>query len=141
MSTLESAIAIAARAHAGQHGHAGHPYILHPLRVMLAVDDPIDRVVAVLHDVVEKTDTTAADLARAGFSDEVLRAVELLTRAEGDDYFEHVLGTTSNRHSLAVKIADLRDNLATTLSLPAGRRDAERIARYRKALELLGVDA
>lgn len=106
---------------------------------MLAVDDSIDRTVAVLHDVIEKTATTRADLARAGFSDEVLRAVELLTRADGADYFEHVVGTTANRHALAVKIADLRDNLAATLAVPTGERDEERVARYRKALSLLGV--
>lgn len=141
MSTLERAVALAAEAHAGQRGHAGHPYILHPLRVMLAVDDPVDRIVAVLHDVLEKTDTTRADLERAGFSEEVVRAVELLTREDDRDYFEHVLGTTSNRHALAVKIADLRDNLGTTLSLPPDRRDEAGISRYRKALGLLGAPA
>jgi (p)ppGpp synthase/HD superfamily hydrolase len=37
MSTLEHAIAIAAKAHTGQVDKAGAPYILHPLRMMLAL--------------------------------------------------------------------------------------------------------
>ena len=53
MSTLEKAIAIAAEAHAGATDKAGAPYILHPLRVMLKVNSPEERIVAVLHDVVE----------------------------------------------------------------------------------------
>ncbi|MFI5230511.1 MAG: GTP pyrophosphokinase [Gemmatimonadales bacterium] len=141
MSTLERAIGLAAEAPAGQRGEDGDPYILHPLRVMLRMDDPVDRVVAVLHDVLEKTPTTQADLTRAGFSDDVLRAVALLTREGNDeDYFEHVVGTAGNRHAHAVKIGDLRDNLASMLALPEARRDEERTGGYRKALALLGVD-
>jgi hypothetical protein len=55
MSTLEKAIEIAARAHAGQIDKAGAPYVFHPLRLMLAVSGPYERMVAVLHDVVEDT--------------------------------------------------------------------------------------
>lgn len=40
MATLERAIELAARAHAGQVDKAGAPYILHPLRLMLAVGTP-----------------------------------------------------------------------------------------------------
>ena len=53
MSTLERAIAIAAEAHAGSPDKGGAPYVLHPLRVMLAVRTMDERIVAVLHDVVE----------------------------------------------------------------------------------------
>jgi len=53
MSTLERAIAIAAEGHAGQLDKAGAPYVLHPLRLMLAVKTLDERIVAVLHDVVE----------------------------------------------------------------------------------------
>ena len=52
MATLERAIAIAAAAHAGQVDKAGQPYILHPLRVMLRVHTPEERMAAVLNDVV-----------------------------------------------------------------------------------------
>jgi hypothetical protein len=58
MSTLEHAIALAACAHAGQVDKAGQPYILHPLRVMLRLSGADERIVAVLHDVVEDTPRT-----------------------------------------------------------------------------------
>src|SRR5437899_1974881 len=80
LSTLERAIALAARKHEGQLDKAGAPYILHPLRVMLRVESLEQKMVAVLHDVVEDTGTTLLDLAREGFSPSVVRAVEALTR-------------------------------------------------------------
>jgi (p)ppGpp synthase/HD superfamily hydrolase len=52
MSTLERAFSIAACAHTGMTNKVGAPYILHPIRVMLKVDSPEARIVAVLHDVV-----------------------------------------------------------------------------------------
>jgi guanosine-3',5'-bis(diphosphate) 3'-pyrophosphohydrolase len=58
MSTLERAICIAASAHAGQVDKAGAPYILHVLRVMLAMSSEEERIVAVLHDVLEDTPWT-----------------------------------------------------------------------------------
>ena len=66
MSTLERAIAIAATAHAGQKDKGGHPYILHPLRVMLALQKEDERIVAVLHDVVEDTKITRPFCVRRG---------------------------------------------------------------------------
>ena len=73
MSTLERAIEIAARAHAGQFDPAGEPYILHPLRMMLTLHSPESRIAAILHDVVEKSgDWTLERLRIEGFSAEVL---------------------------------------------------------------------
>ena len=68
MSTLERAIAVAARAHEGQYDKGGAAYILHPLRVMMRVSTPEQRIVAVLHDVIEDTPLTLSDLAREGFA-------------------------------------------------------------------------
>jgi (p)ppGpp synthase/HD superfamily hydrolase len=65
--TLERAIAIAAEAHAEQVDKAGAPYILHPLRMMLAVTTPVARMAAVLHDVVEDTSVTLEQLRAEGF--------------------------------------------------------------------------
>jgi hypothetical protein len=83
MSTLERAIVIAAEAHAGMTDKAGAPYILHPLRLMLALSDASDRIVAVLHDVVEDCDGwTLARIRSEGFSEEVIEALESVTPAE-----------------------------------------------------------
>ena len=61
MATLERAIEIAKTAHAGQFDKAGKPYIFHPIRVMLRVHNEFEKMVAVLHDVVEDTPITLED--------------------------------------------------------------------------------
>ena len=83
MSSLEEAIAIAARAHAGQVDKARQPYILHPLKVMLRLQATDERIAAVLHDVVEDTPITLDDLRAAGFSPAVITAVDALTKRPG----------------------------------------------------------
>lgn len=50
---LHRAIEIAAEAHRDQTDKAGAPYLLHPLRVMMSLDTDEERIVGVLHDVVE----------------------------------------------------------------------------------------
>ena len=74
MSSLERAVEIAAQAHAGQKDKGGAVYLLHPLRVMLSLDDATEaeRIVAILHDVIEDSDDWTSDrLLEEGFSQEV----------------------------------------------------------------------
>ena len=80
MSTLERAIALAARAHEGQTDKAGAPYILHPLRVLLAQTTDPARMVAALHDVVEDCGITLDDLRAEGSAEEVVQGVAAVTR-------------------------------------------------------------
>ena len=75
MSTIERAIEIAAKGHAGVIDKGGNAYIFHPLRLMFAVNKPFEKIAAVLHDVVEDTPTTLDDLKREGFHEDVLAAV------------------------------------------------------------------
>lgn len=84
MSTLERAIAVAARAHEGQQDKGGTAYILHPLRVMLRVQTTEQRIVAVLHDVLEDTSMSLSDLAREGFALKILAAVQALSRRDDE---------------------------------------------------------
>ena len=109
-ATLEDAIALSATAHAGQLDKIGEPYILHPLRVMLGLNDPMALMAAVLHDVVEGTAIKLADLKKAGFDDEVLAAVDCLTKREGELYEDYLARVKPNAIALRVKSADLRDN-------------------------------
>ena len=69
---LEKALILAAKAHTGQVDKGGAPYILHPIRVMLACEGEKEKIVALLHDTLEDTALTAADLRRAGFSEEIV---------------------------------------------------------------------
>ncbi len=134
--TLERAIAIAAEAHAGDVDKAGGPYVLHPIRVMLRLASPEERIAAVLHDVVEDTDWTLEGLLAEGFSPEVVEAVDALTRREEESYEEFVLRVARNPIGLRVKLADLEDNLDLTRIASPTENDYARMERYRSALAI-----
>ena len=138
MSTLERAIAIAAEGHAGQVDKAGAPYILHPLRLMLAVSTIDERIVAVLHDVVEDCPGWTFDRLRGeGFSDEVITALQAVTNREGESYEEFVLRAAADPIGRRVKLADLHDNCdLSRIALPT-QRDFDRIDKYRRAIALI----
>ena len=137
MATLERAIEIAAKAHAGQVDKAGAPYVFHPLRMMLAVSSPEARMAAVLHDVVEDTDVTFEQLQAEGFPTPVLEAVEALTRREGEDYEVFIRRVAPNPVAREVKLADLRDNSDLSRIAEPTERDRERIEKYRRAIAYL----
>lgn len=81
---LDKAILIATKSHQGQIDKAGQPYILHPLRVMFSRKNETERICAVLHDVIEDTDITLDCLRNEGFSEEILIALDALTRRESE---------------------------------------------------------
>jgi (p)ppGpp synthase/HD superfamily hydrolase len=137
MSTLERAIAIAAGAHEGQRDKGGAPYILHPLRVMLAMSSDEDRTAAVLHDVLEDTPWTADALRREGFSDAVVDAVESLTRRAGETFDDFILRARSNAIARRVKLADLADNMDLGRIREPTAADRDRILRYERATATL----
>lgn len=136
---IRRAIEIARAAHAGQTDKAGQPYILHPLRVMDACPGEAQRIVAVLHDVVEDSDWTLDSLRAEGLPDDLAIALDAVTRREGEDYLDFVRRAGRNGIARAVKIADLRDNLDMTRIASPGEADRRRMARYRQALEILGA--
>ena len=136
MSTLERAIQVAAEAHAGQPDKAGEPYILHPLRVMLRLKEPDERIVAVLHDVVEDNpDWTLDRLRGEGFSERVVSAGDALTKRRGEDYEAFVRRAAAHPLAAPVKLADLDDNLdrARFAGRALTKKDLARFARYERA--------
>lgn len=132
MSDLTKALAIAIQAHAGQTDKAGLPYILHPLRVMLQMDTDVERIVAVLHDVIEDSDQTIFTLHDAGFSLEVVAAIDVLTRHAAETYEEFILRVKQSALATKVKLADLHDNLRQN-----GTNNEARDAKYRNAIAIL----
>lgn len=137
MSTLERAIAIAAEAHAGQIDKAGEPYILHPIRVMLDLEGETDRIVGVLHDVVEDTPWTLEGLRKEGFSETALAAIDAVTNRAGESYDAFVRRAAANEIGRRVKLADLTDNMDLTRIKTPRPKDFERIERYKKAERVL----
>jgi (p)ppGpp synthase/HD superfamily hydrolase len=130
MATLERAIALAARMHEGQSDKAGSPYILHPIRMMMRMTTPVEMMAAVLHDVVEDTSTTLDDLRREGFSEEVVQAVDSLSRRPGETYDAFVERVAANPTALRVKLADLADNMDLTRLGELRQKDLDRLLRY-----------
>jgi len=141
MADIEEAIRIAVEAHRGQKDKAGAPYILHPLRMMFRMRTDAERMAAVLHDVVEDTPWTLDALRARGFPDEVVDAVDHLTRRDGESYDE--FAGRAGRHPVArrVKIADLEDNMDLRRIGEVSEKDIERINRYLRAWRLLTDDA
>lgn len=134
MTPLEKAIYIAVQAHAGAKDKAGEEYILHPLRMMVRMPTEAERIVAVLHDLVEDTDWTLEKLRQEGFDEQILAAVEHLTKRQGEEYDDFVRRAVKHPLALRVKIADLEDNLDQTRLKDPTDTDRARMARYQKAL-------
>ncbi|WP_027231113.1 HD domain-containing protein [Phyllobacterium sp. UNC302MFCol5.2] len=134
MPSLEQAISIAASAHAGYRTENDEPYILHPLRVMLGLHDEDERIVAVLHDVVEKTGWTLDNLRNEGFSEQIIAAVDAVTRRHNEDYFDFVQRTRNNDLGRRVKIMDLKDNIAKVRNDRRSSQAEEKLAKYEDAL-------
>lgn len=137
MSTLERAIAIAAQAHAGQKDKGGQPYILHPLRVMLRVSGDAERIAAVLHDVVEDTDVSLAQLASEGFSPEVVEAVDALTKRHRETRIEAAHRAAAHPVARAVKLADNAENLDLSRIPNPSDRDLARMEEYKQVRAIL----
>ncbi|MBB3238857.1 (p)ppGpp synthase/HD superfamily hydrolase [Pseudomonas sp. Tn43] len=135
--TLERAIAIAAAAHEGQVDKGGAPYILHPLSVMLRVNTLEERIVAVLHDVVEDCGISFDDLRNEGFSETVLMAIASVTKVPDESYEAFIERVAQNPIGRVVKLADLEENSDLSRIAQPSWEDLERVEKYRRAIGVL----
>lgn len=138
---MERAIEIATEAHRGQLDKAGCDYIEHPLRVMAAGKSLDEKIVGVLHDVVEDTNWTFEDLAAEGFSAEVIEALRCVTKlSESEPYDKFIARVKRNPLAVAVKLNDLSDNMDIRRLPYLSDKDVKRLKRYLKAYkQLTGV--
>ena len=149
---LENAIKIAVEAHTGQVDKGGNPYILHPLRVMLSLDKEEERIVGVLHDVVEDCAGWSWErLDAEGFSEEIIQALKSVSKTPEeeaeyqslpedqrlDHYLQFIERAKANKIGRNVKAADIRDNLDISRIDDITVADIQRLKRYSKALRLL----
>lgn len=134
---IEDAIQIAAQAHRGQQDKGGQAYILHPLRLMLAASSDDERVVALLHDVVEDSDWTLDDLRARGLTPVQADALDAVTRRNDEDYDAFIRRAGANPLGRAVKILDLRDNSDLSRIATPDENDQARVEKYRRALQVL----
>ena len=137
LALLEKAIGIAVEAHRGQRDRYQSPYILHPLRVMGRLQTVPEKIVAVLHDVVEDTHWTFQDLEREGFPEEILVALDCLTKRAGEPYEELIARAAANPLARRVKAADLEDNMDIRRCAQVAGPEEKRLAKYLAAWETL----
>ena len=138
MSTLQRAIEIATQAHQGQLDKTGRDYIGHPLRVMEMGKTEDEKIVGVLHDVVEDTDWSFEKLAAEGFSQEIIAALRCITKLhENENYDDFIERVRKNTLAKAVKINDLSDNMDIRRLPYLSDKDVKRLKKYLRAYKKL----
>lgn len=135
---IERAIDIATKAHNGQVDKAGQPYIGHPLRVMSMGTTDNEKIVGVLHDVVEDSDWTFERLTAEGFSTEVVDALRCVTKlSESEPYDKFIHRVNTNPLAVKVKLNDLTDNMDIRRLAYISEKDVKRLRKYLKAYKQL----
>lgn len=138
MSTLQRAIEIATEAHKGQVDKSGKEYIGHPLRVMEMGKSEQEKIIGVLHDVVEDTNWTFEALAEEGFSKEIIDALRCVTKlSDNENYDDFIERVKKNPLAVAVKINDLTDNMDIRRLPYLSDKDVKRLKKYLKAYKKL----
>lgn len=136
---INIALSIAKKAHAGQVDKAGIDYIQHPLYVASQVKTEQEKAVALLHDVLEDSDITAADLLAYGLPNEVVTAVQTLTKKKGQSYQDYLEKVKSNNLARVVKLADLKHNSDLSRLKSVSDTDRERVKKYKNAIRYLST--
>ena len=138
MSNLQRAIEIATEAHKGQFDKSGNDYIGHPLRVMEMGKTEEEKIVGVLHDVVEDTPWTFEMLEAEGFSPTIIAALKCVTKvSENENYDDFIERVKKNPLAVAVKINDLSDNMDIRRLPYLSDKDVKRLKKYLKAYKKL----
>lgn len=131
------ALKVCFEAHKNQRDKSGLPYVHHPFHLAEQMEDEAATVVALLHDVVEDTPRTVEDLAKLGFSGEVLQALRLLTHDPAVPYMDYIMKIRENPLARKVKLADLNHNSDLSRLDYVDGRALQRVEKYRQAIALL----
>lgn len=140
MSLLAKAISIAARCFEHITDKGGHPYILHCIRVMqgLHTEDEELKCIAILHDVIEDIfevdpERGLDELRKEGFSERVVRALDLLTHRKEVPYDDYIKAIALNVDATKVKLSDLKDNSDITRLKGLTKKDFDKMEKYHRS--------
>ena len=133
----KKALKISFNAHKSQLDKSGIPYVYHPFHLAEQMDDEYSTCVALLHDVVEDTNITIADLKSEFFPSEVINAIELMTNNDSVSYLEYVKTIKTNPIARKVKLADLKHNSDLSRLDVIDNKALERVEKYKKAISIL----
>ena len=128
---LETAIRLAAKVHRGQVDRFNKPYILHVMRVMMRGHDLEEQVLGALHDVLERSNLTAEDIAKKGFSPRIVKALAHITRDPQETYEQYIDRVVQDGLAIRVKLHDLADKMDL---LHVDQLDPADLKRYNKQL-------
>jgi (p)ppGpp synthase/HD superfamily hydrolase len=138
MATLERAIEIAVEAHKEQTDRVGVPYVAHLFSVMDRGKTIEEKIVGILHDLIEDTSWTLDDLRAEGFAENIVEAVRCITKITDDeDYDEYITRVKSNPLAVRVKLNDLLDNMNILRYEQLTERDLKRLNKYLKVYKEL----
>ena len=132
-SLTRLALKVSFEAHKDQVDHSGTPSVYHPYHLAEQMTDETTTCIALLHDVVEDTDITLAQLREMGFPDIVVEAVGVLTREHSVPYQEYIKRVKSNPLARIVKLADLEHNSDMSRLQEIDERSKSLAKRYEKA--------
>ena len=134
---LERAIKLAQKYHEGQFDKGGHPYIEHPLRVMNGVESIDEKIIAVLHDVLEDCDVSREQLIDECIPEYLVVKLEILCKGKNEKYFDYIDRIKANALTIKVKLSDLNDNMNLERLKEVTEKDIKRLEKYKKAKEIL----
>lgn len=134
---LETAIKLAQKYHEGQFDKGEQPYIDHPLRVMNGVESIDEKVVAVLHDVLEDCDVSKEKLIEEGIPYYLVEKLEILCKGKNENYFDYIERIKADSLAIKVKLSDLKDNMNLERLKEVTEKDIKRLEKYKKAKEIL----
>ena len=135
----KKALKLCFEAHKEQTDKNGMPYVFHPFHLAEQMDDEYTTCIALLHDVVEDTDTTLEQLSLL-FPKEIINAVALLTHDNAVPYLDYVKAIKKDPLALKVKLADLKHNSDITRLDTIDEKALNRLEKYKKALMILQED-
>jgi len=134
---LDKAISIAVDSHSGQVNDKSEPYVLHPLRMMFKAVTIEEKIIAVLHDVIEKTTIDLEYLRSVGFSDRIVLAIDALSRRPQESYDKYIDRVRKNKLATKVKIIDLNDNISSLNLCEDEGIKSNKFLKYQKARNTL----
>jgi (p)ppGpp synthase/HD superfamily hydrolase len=130
---LEKAIELALKYHKGQiKNGTGEEFILHVLRVMMKMNTVDEKIAAVLHDIVEKSNCSLEELKNHGFSNKIINTVDALSKRRGEDYSDYIGRVKKDPAAVKIKIADLEDNMDIKNTKELTLVDIEKMNRRKK---------
>lgn len=143
--SLGEVIAIASKGHEKQKDRAGKAYILHSMRIMMAISTKFQNhpdvekmmMVAILHDFIEDCEWTFEELLKVGVPLDVVNSVDAITKREGEEYSDYIIRVALNFFAREVKKEDLSDNMDLKRLKGIRDKDLVRTQKYSIAYAFL----